>query len=143
MEEKRRQRLLATTMQAIADRLAAGESLVKITKDKGMPSYASVTRAVQEDDELGSIYRRGRVLQAEFFSDRINDLACEGLPDLLDPRHLNAEVQRRRLEIDSLKWTLARMQPFGLRDRREDAAPTTGTLTVTWDNGVSGGDSGE
>ena len=62
-------------MQDIADRLATGESLVSICKRKGMPSYSSVTRAVQADDDLWDIYRRGRVLQAEYFGDTINELA--------------------------------------------------------------------
>ena len=39
-------------MTNIANRLACGESLVTICKTKGMPSYRSITRAVQDDDEL-------------------------------------------------------------------------------------------
>ena len=122
-------------MQAIADRLATGESLVSICKRKGMPSYSSVTRAVQSDDDLWDIYRRGRVLQAEYFGDSINELARSPLPDTLDPRVVNAEVQRRRLEIDSLKWTLARMQPFGLRDKKADGNANAGAITLSWSNG--------
>ena len=122
-------------MQAIADRLATGESLVSICKRKGMPSYRSVTRAVQSDDDLWDIYRRGRVLQAEYFGDSINELARSPLPDTLDPRVVNAEVQRRRLEIDSLKWTLARMQPFGLRDKKSDGNANAGAITLSWSNG--------
>tara|TARA_R110002020_G_scaffold24190_3_gene79743 strand:+ start:1267 stop:1725 length:459 start_codon:yes stop_codon:yes gene_type:complete len=122
-------------MQAIADRLATGESLVSICKRKGMPSYSSVTRAVQADDDLWDIYRRGRVLQAEYFGDSINELARSPLPDTLDPRVVNAEVQRRRLEIDSLKWTLARMQPFGLRDKKSDGNANAGAITLSWSNG--------
>ena len=121
-------------MQSIADRLATGESLVAICKRKGMPSYSSVTRAVQADDDLWDIYRRGRVLQAEYFGDSINELARSPLPDVLDPRVVNAEVQRRRLELDSLKWTLARMQPYGLRDKKSDAAGS-GAITLSWSNG--------
>ena len=122
-------------MQAISDLLATGESLVSICKRKNMPSYASVTRAVQADDDLWDIYRRGRVLQAEFFGDSINELARSPLPDTLDPRVVNAEVQRRRLEIDSLKWTLARMQPFGLRDKKSDGNANAGAITLSWSSG--------
>ena len=123
------------TMQKIADLLATGESLVSICKRKGIPSYSSITRAVQADDELWDIYRRGRVLQAEYFGDSINELARSPLPDTLDPRVVNAEVQRRRLEIDSLKWTLARMQPFGLRDKKSDGNANAGAITLSWSNG--------
>ena len=121
-------------MQAICDGLAEGKSLTQIVKAKGMPSYRSVTRAVQKDEELYEMYRKGRVLQAEFYADQLVDLATAPLDDCLDPRQLNAEVQRRRLEIDTLKWTFARIQPYGLRDKKEDQ-PTNNSITISWDNG--------
>ena len=123
-------------MTNIANRLACGESLVTICKTKDMPSYRSVTRAVQDDDELWEIYRKGRVLQAEYYSDYINDLAVQPLPESVDNRLLNAEVQRRRLEIDTLKWPLARIQPYGLRDKKaEPRGAVDYSITLSWDNG--------
>jgi len=121
-------------MENIANRLASGETLVQICKDEAMPSYRSVTRAVQADDELYEMYHRGRILQAEYYGDKIIDLATSPLPPELDAKVVNAEVQRRRLEIDSLKWTFARSQPFGLRDKKEDAG-NTGSITLSWANG--------
>ena len=47
---------------------------------------------------------------------------------------MNAEVQRRRLEVDTLKWTLARIQPYGIRDKKEDAG-NQGAITLSWANG--------
>ena len=124
-------------LEQICDRLAMGESLLKICREDGMPSYRSITRTVQGNEELWEIYRRARVLQCEFFADDINDLAVTPLPegDSVDNRVLNAEVQRRRLEIDTLKWTLARMQPYGLRDKKEDANANMGSITLSWANG--------
>ena len=81
-------------MEKIADELAMGKSLVKICKNKAMPSYRSITNAVRKDDELWEIYRRGRVQQAEFYGDHIIDLATSQLPENMDPRFMNAEVQR-------------------------------------------------
>lgn len=121
-------------MQVIADRLGAGESLTKICAEDGMPSYRSVTRAVLQDDELYEIYRKGRLLQAEYYSDHINDLARQPLPETVDPKVLNAEVQRRRLEVDTLKFTMGKLQPWGLRDKKEDA-PASNSITLTWLNG--------
>jgi hypothetical protein len=121
-------------MQDIADRLGAGESLTKICAEDGMPSYRSVTRAVLQDDELYEIYRKGRLLQAEYYSDHINDLARQPLPETVDPKVLNAEVQRRRLEVDTLKFTMGKLQPWGLRDKKEDA-PASSSITLTWLNG--------
>ena len=62
---------------------------------------------------------------------RGNTLARAPLPQLEDNRLANAEVQRRRLEIESLKWTLARTQPWGIRDKKEDA-PQDQTITISW-----------
>ena len=121
-------------MEKIVDRLAQGETLVDITKDKHMPSYRSVTRAVAVNDELFEMYRRGIILQAEYMSDRIAKLCMEPLPSGLDVRELNAEVNRRRLEIDTLKWTTARNQPFGILDKKEDA-PQAQTFTISWAGG--------
>jgi hypothetical protein len=118
-------------MQSIAARMAVGESLLKIVEEKGMPTYDGIMKAITRDDALYAIYREGRVKQAEFFSDHINTLAREPLPEFKDIRLANAEVQRRRLEIDSLKWTLARTQPWGIRDKKEDA-PEQQSITITW-----------
>ena len=121
----------AVVMEKIVDRLAQGETLVEITKDPKMPTYRAVTRAVAGDDEMWELYRKGRILQAEFYADRINGLAMEPLPTDGDVRHLNAEVNRRKLEIDTLKWTTARNQPFGIRDKKEDQ-PQAQTFTISW-----------
>jgi|TARA_B100000530_G_scaffold283064_1_gene197033 hypothetical protein len=120
-----------TLMTDIADRLGSGETLLSICNDAGMPSYRTVTRSVLKDDELFEIYRRGRVMQAEYYADHINDLAMSPLPADLDPRMLNAEVQRRRLEVDTLKFTMAKLQPWGLRDKKEDA-PAQQSITISW-----------
>ena len=125
-------------MQGIADRLAMGESLLTICKDTALPDYRTISRAVSNDDALYDIYRKGRVLQAEYYADQINDLATAPLPtgEGVDNRLLNAEVQRRRLEIDTLKWTFARIQPYGLRDKKEDATnQNNGSITLSWNQG--------
>ena len=51
-----------------------------------------------------------------------------------DVRFLNAEVNRRRLEIDTLKWTTARNQPFEYVTRKEDQ-PQAQTFTISWSGG--------
>jgi len=121
----------ANLMRKIADRLAVGETLRNILKTSGMPTYQGVMQAVLRDEELYEIYRQGRVLQSEYFTDHIVELATADLPTFEDNRLANAEVQRRRLEIDSLKWTLSRNQPWGVRDKKEDQ-PQAQTFTISW-----------
>ena len=118
-------------MQNIVDKLAEGITLTEICQADDMPSYRSVTRAVQLDEELWELYRKGRVQQAEFYTDRINMLAMSPLPDVVDQRVLGAEVQRRKLEIETLRWTTARAQPNGVRDKKEDA-PQQQAITISW-----------
>jgi hypothetical protein len=118
-------------MRKISDRLAVGETLRNILKTSGMPTYQGVMQAVLRNEELYEIYRQGRVLQSEYFTDHIVELATADLPTFEDNRLANAEVQRRRLEIDSLKWTLSRNQPWGVRDKKEDQ-PQAQTFTISW-----------
>ena len=121
-------------MQKIVDKLAEGITLTEICQADDMPSYRSITRAVQLDEDLWELYRKGRVQQAEFYTDRINQLAMSPLPDVDDQRKLHAEVNRRKLEIETLKWTTSRVQPNGVRDRKEDA-PQQQAITISWAGG--------
>ena len=132
--KKKPVRVTVDLMHGIADRLAVGETLKDILKDDNMPTYQAVMQAVLRSDELFEIYRRGRVMQSEYHTDQIIRLAQEPLPEFNDNRLANAEVQRRRLEIDSLKWTLARNMPWGVRDKKEDQ-PQAQTFTISWAGG--------
>ena len=127
-------RVTKAVMQKIVDRLAQGETLVQIVKDPDMPTYRAITKAAVRDEELWEMYRQGRVMQAEYYTDHINQLALSPLPEFEDNRLANAEVQRRRLEIDTLKWTLGRNQPWGIRDKKEEA-PQQQAITISWAGG--------
>ena len=142
-EKKPKQKYVRVTkalMADIAERLGQGESLLRICDEEGMPAYFAITKAVIRDPELYEIYRHGRVLQAEYYADRINSLAESPLPTThadgtpCDARWLGAEIQRRKLEVETLKWTFARTQPYGLRDKKEDA-PQQSAITISWAGG--------
>jgi hypothetical protein len=142
-EKKPKQKYVRVTkalMADIAERLGQGESLLRICDEENMPAYFAITKAVIRDPELYEIYRHGRVLQAEYYSDRINSLAESPLPKKhedgtpCDARWLGAEIQRRKLEVETLKWTFARTQPYGLRDKKEDA-PQQSAITISWAGG--------
>ena len=127
-------------MTEVAERMAMGENLLHIVDDPHMPSYRAITSAVARDEQMFDIYRQGRIMQAEWHSDRINKLAMAELPKThedgtpCDGRWLGAEIQRRKLEIETLRWTLARSQPHGIRDRKEDA-PAQQSITISWAGG--------
>lgn len=120
-------------MQAVCDELAKGKSLRSICdNDPKMPHWVTVLQAVQRDEGLYELYSRARAIGAEVLADEMHDLAAQPLPDGLDPRLANAEVQRRRVEIDTKKWTFAKMQPRGVRHKKEDVDQQQGPVTLVW-----------
>ena len=121
-------------MQRICDKLALGKSLRSICdNDVKMPHWVTVLQAVQRDDELHEMYTRARAIGAEVLADEMHDLARLPL-DVSDRSMANAEVQRRRLEVDTLKWTFSRQQPRGIRNNAEDTA--NNQITINWASGT-------
>ena len=126
-------KLSKAKMQVVCDELAKGKSLRSICEhnDK-MPAWSTVLQAVQRSEELYEMYARARAIGAEVLADEMHDLAASPLPPDLDPRLANAEVQRRRVEIDTKKWTFAKMQPRGVRHKKEDVEQANGPVMLVW-----------
>jgi len=120
-------------MQIVCDELAKGKSLRSICEhNDAMPAWSTVLQAVQRSEELYEMYARARAIGAEVLADEMHDLAASPLPPDLDPRLANAEVQRRRVEIDTKKWTFAKMQPRGVRHKKEDVEQANGPVMLVW-----------
>jgi len=120
-------------MVIICDRIAGGESLTSICDtSETLPSWRTILRYVQEDEEAYTQYRNARSLQCEVMRDQILDLVEAALPD--DPKLAMAEVQRRRLQADHMDKHIRQMQPLGLRDKAEDKQQA-GQITLTWSGG--------
>ncbi|NBX10197.1 MAG: hypothetical protein EBR05_10435, partial [Marivivens sp.] len=120
-------------MQAICDELAKGKSLRSVCdSDAKLPHWVTVLQAVQRDEDLFEMYARARAIGAEVLADEMHDLARQPLPAGMDNKVANAEVQRRRLEVDTLKWTFARMQPRGVRHKKEDVEQQQGPVMLVW-----------
>ena len=127
-----RSKINKKVMEMICDRISQGESLLTVVADPNVgTSYAAVTRAVIRNDEFFEMYRRARSLQAEFYFDHITDLMMAPLPTFEDNRLLHAHVTNNRNKVDALKWVIARMQPNGIRDKKEDA-PQNSAITISW-----------
>ena len=76
-------------------------------------------------------YSKARAIGAEVLADEMHDLARQPLPTDMEAKHMNAEVQRRRLEVDTLKWTFARQQPRGVRNKSADVDQPS-SITLVW-----------
>lgn len=129
-------KLNKTKMLAVCDELAKGKSLrAACDNDPKLPAWNTVLQAVQRDEDLHEMYVRARAIGAEVLADEMFELAREPL-DPNDKQMANAEVQRRRVEIDTMKWCFARMQPRGIRNKAEDVPANAGTITLNWGGGV-------
>ena len=128
-----KRRITKAQMTEICERIAEGESLTRIcNQSTDLPSWRTVLRYVQDDEEAYTQYRTARALQCEVMRDQIIDLVEAPLPD--DPKLAMAEVQRRRLEADHKDKHIRQMQPLGIRDKAEDSKQSSGTVTLSWGN---------
>ena len=133
----KRPRVSVKQFDQICEELADGKSLERICKSDSLPSWRTVLRHVQEDDEAYFQYRKARALQAEMLRDQIIDIIEAPLPT--DPKLAMAEVQRRRLETDQKDKYVRQLAPLGIRDRAEDSADkkVSGTITLKWDDATA------
>lgn len=133
---KKKVAITKAVMRRICDELAVGKSLRSICDgDDTLPDWSPVLRKIQRDDDMYDMYSKARAVGAEFLMDEMFDLARKPLDDV--ERHLaNAEVQRRRVHIDTLKWVFARMRPWDVRHRKEDVPEdNSGVIKLQWGGG--------
>jgi hypothetical protein len=132
-EKRRPGRPSAVTHAAqleICARLAQGESLNKICKDKAMPSRASVMRALHgespEFSEFRVQYARARDSLLDVYADQIIDIADDGTTDYVIKTGRNGHeyeavdqehIQRSRLRVEARKWILSKLKPETYGDK--------------------------
>ena len=93
---------LQKQFNTVCARIAEGESLVAICKDKAMPSYATVGRWLLRDGEgeLRATYAQARAIQADFYADQIIAIADK-----------ESDPSKARNRIDSRKWLAGKLKP--------------------------------
>ena len=85
-----------------------------------MPSEASVYFWLLDEDkrEFLENYERARATQSEMFFEELDELAEKAVKDIVgDDRSDNARVSARKLQVDTLKWRLAKMLPKKYGDK--------------------------
>lgn len=103
----------AVDLIAICDRVANGETLTRILKEKDTPSYATFFKMLQEDEAIAKSYRAARAVSANGLVERTLDEADSET----DP----AMAALLRVKSDSRRWAAARFAPetFGETKRLE------------------------
>ena len=108
----------------ICRRLAEGETLRSICRDKGMPDKATILRwlADKKKADFRDQYALAREMQADALFDEALEIADDAVGDwavdkdgkkTLDHEH----VQRSRLRVDTRKWAAGKLAPKRYGDK--------------------------
>ncbi len=126
------------TADRICERLSSGESLIHITKDPKMPSQAVVYLWLSKFPVFLEKYTRAREFWAEHQFERMMHIAetpmlgkrtkvkNDGSKEVIT----GDMVDHRRLLVDTIKWSLARMSPKKYSDRQDINLKTPEGITV-------------
>ena len=105
----------------ICDRIADGESLVKICSDPAMPKKTAVYEWLLRHKEFADIYARAREDQADTLADEIHAISDELPQQIVDDkgktRYDSAYVQWQKNRVDARKWVAAKLKPKKYSDR--------------------------
>ncbi len=109
----------------VCERIARGESLRTICKDKDMPTARGVLKWLNADGNDAAVqpYARAREEQADFYADEIITIA-DTEPD--------AAIARVR--IDARKWTASKLRPKVYGDKVQHGGDSDNPLhtVIRW-----------
>jgi hypothetical protein len=108
--------------EEICERIAEGEPLTRICKDRQIPAYRTVLGWRVANEEFQQMYARARQDAADTLADEIRELAGRVERGELEP---NAG----RVAIDALKWVASKLKPREYGDRAQ--LDMTASLDVT------------
>ena len=127
--------------------MAEGESLRSICKDLkdfGCPAASTFCARVLDDKDFAERYARARQLQCEAWADKIYEEATKsriGEKTKVTPEGgvqvtTGDAVDRSRLAVDALKWTLGKLHPkkYGEHIHNEITGADGSPLAFQWLN---------
>lgn len=90
----------------ICRRIALGEAVIAICREDGMPSQDTIFEWRRKYETFAEKYTRAKEDQAETFEERMLQVA-----------NTEADVQRARLIVDTMKWTASKLKPKKYGDK--------------------------
>jgi hypothetical protein len=136
----RRSTFDAKVATVICERLAEGQSLRQICKDKDMPGLGAVFSWLARHPDFASQYARAREEQADALADEITDIADadpQTVPiydkdgKLVEIKIDTAFEAWRKTRIDARKWVASKLKPKKYGDKLEvDAKVSVGDAIV-------------
>ena len=111
--------------ELICARIANGESLRSICRDDGMPSKITIQNWLNSNDSFLTQYVRARDERAEVHFEEMLEIADSVIADA-------SEVAKARVQIDTRKWILSRMNPkkYGDKITQEHTGKIDGDVSV-------------
>lgn len=99
----------------ICDRMADGQGLRKICADPSMPSRQTLLRWIEKDTGRQNRYQAARESLMDWYAEEILEIAFDDKGDIISEAGKvlgnHAAVQRARLKVDALKWTMSKLYP--------------------------------
>lgn len=99
--------------EAICERLAEGEALVRICAEPGMPSTGTVFNWLKAHEEFRAMYALAREVQGHWAFDAVSEAIEEATPET---------AYLAKVRIDALRWQAGRLAPRAFGDLKERAA---------------------
>jgi hypothetical protein len=112
--------------------MVEGVSLRKICEMPGMPSKRSIFYWLEEHEEFLRKYEIARMMQVEYWSHQIIEIADDAERDrVIDERGVvvvdHEHINRAKLRVDTRKWLMSKLLPKRYGDR------VSADVTVTRD----------
>jgi hypothetical protein len=109
----------------ICERVANGSSLLKISKEEGMPSRDRMERWIDANEERRKAYEWSRQARAEHRVEMIDGIVAKLNAGTIDP---NAA----RVMIEAIRWQAAKEKPrrFGDKIQHETDVVINGEITI-------------
>lgn len=105
-------------------RISNGRSLSAVCRDSDMPSRSIIYDWLAEKKEFSDRYHEADLQRADFHADEMIDIADNVIPDA-------AEVAKAKLQIDTRKWQVARMNATKYGDKQQvDNVSTDGSMAT-------------
>lgn len=139
------------TADEICERIAAGESLRAICRDKRMPAASTVFKWLNDKPDFAEQYAHAREAQADTLADEIVAIADEECTTVRADKHGtraddgdgntevvfdSAAVARNRLRVDARKWVASKLKPRKYGDKvaiggADDLPPVRATIDTS------------